>query len=193
MAINSVNYDHPLPDISQPFQIICNPDTDLWEKPPNIHSFNAPIIYQTLTIASFKSARITVSADWKHKYDQGGLCIIIAPREGPRRWVKTGIECLNDEYHVSTVATDNWSDWSLRPTAEKGSKTATIELEEINDGALWVHVIAEDGSKLPCREIAWWADLPKDTECWVGPYAAKPAKENEQLVVSFKDFAISTK
>ena len=136
---------------------------------------------------------MTVSASWKHKYDQGGLCLIVNSTHGPRKWVKTGIEFLNDQAHVSTVATDRWSDWSLRPTLGLESKPATIELDSNADGSLWVWLVAENGEKSPAREVTWWADLGKDEEVWIGVYAAKPAKEAEDLEVSFKDLKITLK
>jgi regulation of enolase protein 1 (concanavalin A-like superfamily) len=191
MAMESVNYEGVIPEVSGPFDIKCNSNTDLWDKPPSTHSFSSPIVYQTTNVGSFKSARVTVSAEWKDLYDQGGLALIINSKDSPRRWVKTGIEFLDNEAHISTVAKDNWSDWSLRPLASKTSTSATVELEKHEDGALWVYLLGEDGAKLPCREITWWKDVPRDAELWVGPYAAKPAKVDEQLVVNFKDLVIN--
>lgn len=186
----SINYSHSIPNLSGSFQIVTPPQTDVWEKPPSTHSFNAPIIYTTSTVVSFKSARVTVTADWREKYDQGGLALIINNPDGTRQWVKSEIELLNGEPHVSTVATDRWSDWSLRPTL--GGASATIEIEKNEDGSLWVWLLDSDGTKVPAREVAWWGDVNKDSECWVGVYAAKPAKEESDLVVKFDGLSIST-
>lgn len=185
----SLNFDDNVPDLSRAFQIRCPPDTDIWEKPPSHHAFNAPIIYTTTSVSSFKSARVTVSAEWKEKYDQGGLVLVVKSPDGTRHWVKCGIELMNDEAQVSVVTNDRWSDWSLRPTLEKHSTSATIELGSRTDGVLWVYLIDSDGKKHPAREVAWWGALEKNAECWVGVYAAKPAQDDKELIVNFSDFS----
>ena len=191
---SSIHLGHAIPDLSDPFQITCSPGTDVWDKPPSTHSFNAPIIYQITTKASFKVARVTVTANWKDKYDQGGLCLVIKSAD-TARWVKTGVEFLNGEPNVSTVAKDKWSDWSLRPVLSESSNDVTIELENASDGSLWVWLVASDGKKSPLREVTWWGDLENETECWIGVYAAKPAPngQKDDLVVRFKALSIETK
>ena len=174
-AYQAIHLQHEIPgDLSKPFNITCSPKTDIWDKPPATHSFNAPIIYQTTTVGQFKRARVTVAADWKDKYDQGGLVLVINP-DGERQWVKSGIEFENGRPNLGTVATPKWSDWSLLPLS---SPKATFEIEPADDGSLWVYII-EDGSKTPLREVTWWADLSKDAKLWVGPYVAKVS--NSQL------------
>lgn len=186
-----VHLNHPIPNLDSAFQITCSPATDIWDKPPSTHSFNAPIIYATTTVGSFKSARVKVSASWKDKYDQGGLCLVIQTPE-TTRWVKTGIEFLNGEPNVSTVAKDHWADWSLRPLLSESTNAATVEIENAADGSLWVWLVASNSQKTPLREVTWWGDLEKGTECWIGVYAAKPAPhgEKDDLVVSFDELSI---
>jgi len=190
---SAINLNEAISDLAGPFQISCPPATDVWDKPPSTHTFNAPIIYQTATVSSFKVARVTVLADWKDKYDQGGLCLVIKSAD-TTRWVKTGIEFLNGKPNISTVAKDKWSDWSLRPVLNESNNDATIELENARDGSLWVWLVASNGERSPLREVTWWGDLAKDTECWVGVYAAKPAPhgENDNLIVNFDRLSIET-
>ena len=190
LSFKSINYANPLPtEFPSHFSIDCPPDTDIWEKPPTTHSFNGPIIYRSVSVSAFQSAKVTVSAEWKHKYDQGGLCLVINPNDKHRQWVKTGIEYLEGRPHVSTVATDRWSDWSLRPMSGKNDEGATIEIVNEDDGSLWVYLV-EANKRVPIREVTWWADVTKAAECWIGIYAAKPAKEPENLVVRFDDLRI---
>jgi uncharacterized protein len=188
MSYHSVNFDDLIPDLSRPFDITCSPGTDVWDKPPSTHSFNAPIIYRTTTVGSLESAQVAISAEWTHKYDQGGLCLVVN-QSGSRKWVKTGIEFENDQPNVSTVATEKWSDWSLIPLR---SSKATIKMEVAKDGSLWVRMLGEGGKQTPLREVTWWADLPKDAECWVGVYVAKPASLGEKgnLTVHFEDLKV---
>ncbi|KAL2401516.1 hypothetical protein ABEF95_001089 [Exophiala dermatitidis] len=192
-TFQQVHLNHAIPGLEKTFEITCSAGTDIWDKPPSTHSFNAPIIYQTTTVGSFKSARVTVSADWKDKYDQGGLCLVVQTAD-TTRWVKTGIEFLNGEPNVSTVAKDRWSDWSLQPLSSDSVQRATIEIEHANDGSLWVWLMSTNSQKLPLREVTWWGDIGKDTKCWVGVYAAKPAPhgEKDDLVVQFDGLSIRT-
>ena len=186
----SVHLKHDIPDTSGGFEITVSPGTDIWDKPPSTHSFNAPIIYRTSTVGSFKSARVTVTAEWKDKYDQGGLFLGIQTVDKPR-WVKTGIEFFDGVPLVGTVAKDQWSDWSLRPLLAETLSIegfAVVEIDNASDGSLWVWLVSEGGQRLPLREIAFWGDLAKDTEIWIGVYAAKPAPNGEKgdLVVKFE-------
>jgi uncharacterized protein len=109
-----------------------------------------------------------------------------------RKWVKTGVEFENDQPNVSTVATDRWSDWSLVPLP--GSK-ATIVMEIANDRSLWVRMLDGNGKTMPLREVTWWADLPEESEVWIGAYVAKPAPhgEKDDLTVHFEDLEIELK
>ncbi|KPI41121.1 uncharacterized protein AB675_8068 [Cyphellophora attinorum] len=185
----SVHYTQSIPDITKPFDIRCPPGTDVWEKPPSTHSFNAPIIYKTTTVGAFKKARVTVSANWRDRYDQGGLALVVNLDAG-RQWIKSGIEYENDECNVATVATSKWSDWSLMPVKDQAK--ATLELERISDGSLWVWLVGNGGKRSGLREVTWWSTLPEDAELWVGVMAAKPAPngEKEDLVVHFEDLSI---
>jgi regulation of enolase protein 1 (concanavalin A-like superfamily) len=192
-SFKSINYDNLLPEnFPDHFEIDCPPDTDIWEKPPTTHSFNGPIIYRSFPVSAFQSAKVTVSADWKHKYDQGGLCLVINPNNKHKQWVKTGIEYLESRPNVSTVATDRWSDWSLRPMPGGSDVGMTIEIVSEDDGSLWVYLV-EAEKRIPIREVTWWADVDKEAECWIGVYAAKPAKEPENLVVTFDQLAVKSK
>lgn len=168
-SYQAVHYSQELPDVTKPFDIRCPPKTDVWDKPPSTHSFNAPMIYQTTTVGAFKSARVTVSASWETKYDQGGLALVVNSASG-RQWVKSGIEFENDQPNLSTVATPQWSDWSLLPLGDQAK--ATLLIERADDGSLWVYLVAGT-DKIALREVTWWADLSKDNQLWVGPYAAK--------------------
>lgn len=176
-AYQAIHLPHDIPDLSKPFDITCPPKTDVWDKPPSTHSFNAPIIYQTTTVGQFKRARITVSADWKDKYDQGGLALVVNSDSG-RQYVKSGIEYENGRPNLSTVATPKWSDWSLLPLSRE---EATLEIETAADGSLWVYIIEEDGIKTALREVTWWADLSTDAQLWVGPYVAKVSANSTPL------------
>ena len=192
------NYDGEVIDNpSQPFTLVCPPETDLWEKPP-VHSANAPCLLYPATKGSFISAKVTVSAEWVQKFDQGGLVLIVHDSSGAARWVKTGVELFDSQPQVSTVSTNIWSDWSMRPmisdpASVNTASSATVEIESNKDGSLWVYVLNDNGHRRPMREIAWWGEIDGAAKIDVGVYAAKPDMERSKLVVFFEGLEIKTR
>ncbi|RJE27000.1 hypothetical protein PHISCL_00701 [Aspergillus sclerotialis] len=69
-------------EIPRKFSIRACPQTDIWESPPSNRAFNAPILYQSMQLVEFKRARVTLAGDFQDTYSQGGLIIIIHPRNG---------------------------------------------------------------------------------------------------------------
>ncbi|KAJ6113815.1 hypothetical protein N7523_007132 [Penicillium sp. IBT 18751x] len=165
------------------FTITTQPSTDVWSKPPNTHSFTAPILYQRVPLQSFKRARVAFGAQWKHLYDQGGLILVLHNKDGSRKWVKAGIELTHGKPHLSAVAKDTWSDWSLLPVPSGGG-AATLEMAREPDDSLWIYLV-EGVQKSPIREVTWIFQEENVEECWVGIYAARPGTEGDELEVNF--------
>lgn len=165
------------------FTITATPSTDVWAKPPSTSRFNAPILCQTVPLASFKRARVSFNANWKDKYDQGGLILVLNCADGKQKWVKTGIELTHGKPHVSTVTKDRWADWSLLPVPS-GGRAATMEMVKEQDNSLWIYLI-EGVQKSPIREVTWVFEEEGVQDCWVGVYVAKPSSEGEELAVNF--------
>ncbi|KFY74360.1 hypothetical protein V499_05622 [Pseudogymnoascus sp. VKM F-103] len=181
------------------FTISADSPTDIWSKPgpPEVVTFNAPLIYKPIPLSKFQRARVTVTADWGTLYDQGGLVFILPSSvEGQAgKWIKTGVEFYSDEVYVSTVVKDSWADWSLVQAGIKDGKVVTLEMErDAKEGTLWIYVI--DGEKrIPLREVTWVLS-GKEQEVWVGVYAATPTTERGdrgKLVVEFKDWELEVK
>ena len=138
------NHPGPLPTASTTsFTLRTAAVTDIWRKPgpPEISTFNAPIIYKSIKLSSFKRARVTISAAWDTLYDQGGVLFAL-PKEGDvkeGKWIKTGIEFYDGEPFVGTVAKDRWADWSLTPVGIQdmgsGRKGVTLEVRCIFQAA----------------------------------------------------------
>jgi regulation of enolase protein 1 (concanavalin A-like superfamily) len=165
--------------------------TDIWRKPgpPEVKSFNAPILYKTIPLSTFKRARVTVTGNWSRLYDQGGLVLVLQDKNvttgnKDQRWVKTGIEFYQGEVFVGTVGADRWSDWSLVQVGIQDGKTVTLEMEGDGD-TLWIYVV--DGEKrIPIREVPWILSAGgKDVQAWVGVYAASPKPDGNELEVNF--------
>lgn len=193
--------------------IRARPGTNLWRKPPITDIDNAPtfLIPTPINIHKFRSARVTVSADWSTPHDQGGLVLFILDEDNIK-WVKTGIECAEGEPQVGTVATRRSSDWSTVPLGAKEGGKVTIQVErEVEDGekveSLWVYIIEETGEKMGIRQINWWfkhdaldkkvtTDSEKNRCLLIGVYAARPkipegqGREHEELVVKLDGFEV---
>ena len=171
------------------------PNTDIWRKPPSTDAFNAATnLRSPIPVKQFRRAQLTVSASWKHLYDQGGLLLVLKGPQARTKWLKVGVEYYQGKPYVSTVGCDVWADWSIFPL---GSNEANVEVrreEDINGKGLWCYLVQYDENgqiqkRQPLREIAWFFAETEDWELQVGEYAARPAKaevvNNEELEVNF--------
>ena len=187
--------DTPPSPSATTFQLTTHPSTDIWRKPgpPEIQTFNAPILYKSVSLSSFQRVRVTVTGLWSTLYDQGGLALVLPESsDGTRKWIKSGIEFYKGEAYVSTVAADRWADWSL--VSLNGKKEVTMEFERNKEeGTLWIYVV--DGEKkVPIREVTWILSEGDKKECWIGVYVAKPTTSAEgtpqELIVNFKGWEL---
>ncbi|EED21945.1 conserved hypothetical protein [Talaromyces stipitatus ATCC 10500] len=191
--INSSQSVPDAKDLPINYSIKASPSTDVWAKPPATHRFNAPILYKTIPLKSFKRVRVSIVAEWKVLYDQGGLIIVInnGKTDEQRQWIKCGIEFTNSKPHISVVAKDRWADWSLVPVPS-GGQAVTIELVREEDNTLWVYLV-EGISRVPLREVTWAFEQEETAECWVGSYAARPSSATtDDLVVDFRHLVVET-
>ncbi|KAI8962417.1 hypothetical protein F5Y11DRAFT_193866 [Daldinia sp. FL1419] len=195
----------------------AGPNTDIWKKPPTTNIWTAPISHTSSgLLKKFKSARVTFWADWRERYDQGGLLLVPKRRSSahvfpPEKWIKTGVEFYFGKPQLSTVATDRFADWSVAPLtlienesepAKVGGVTIEIARESDEHGkSFWVYRLVLDAKgdvveKIPLREIGWvLADEDEGGgEEWlldVSPLVARPEKNaTDSLEVNFKSFEV---
>jgi uncharacterized protein len=145
---------------SEPFTLKSSPGTDIWRIPRTAggrNDFTGPVLSTRMPLSSFQSASVTVSADWKSQYAQGGLVFFLPDSsfgdgevtrdpiakelqgEGSQGnvsfpWIKTGIEFENEETFASVVTARPWSDWSL---GQWGEETIKVDMSREKDG-LWI-------------------------------------------------------
>ncbi|KAH8674761.1 hypothetical protein BGZ60DRAFT_484502 [Tricladium varicosporioides] len=208
MAFKHENFsnakDLSLPNSEGTYKLSTGAPVDIWRKPPKHDAFDAPILYQSIPISSFKSVRVSVSGDWKTMYDQGGLILVLPPKKSStqKRWVKTGIEVYKEKLQMSVVATDEWADWSMQPLSPEddaaGKTTVIMERMKNDDGSygpvLMISMLSGNGEQKIIREVCWaFHDLDESEEMWVGMYTARPTKDDrEGLVVDFTGFTIES-
>ncbi|WPH01769.1 Hypothetical protein R9X50_00462100 [Acrodontium crateriforme] len=196
-----LNSTAPLPaEGATAFTITTAPQKDIWRASPTWNVFDAPMIYQKIKKSKFKSFRVTVTGPWKTLFDQGGFLLAFPVQTklaNESKWIKAGIEFFKGQPKVGVVGTDTFSDWSLYPLSEGSGNEGTFEAV-LEDGSLWIYLVAKDGERHPLREVRWAFQEgdDDDAEMWVGAYAAKPTREadgsDEGIEVEFKDFKLET-
>lgn len=184
--------------ISSYFKIFTPPKTDIWRPSPTQDDFNAPFIYTSIKSSDFKKMSVTLSADWKTQFDQGGLLITwpTPDKKKQDKWIKMGIEYFNNKPLLGVVGCDRFSDWSVCPLPIFTATHATIEAERVGQ-TLWVYLIF-NAERRPLREIKWafLEDREAEAEMWVGIYAAKPTPEKDDaeagIEIIFRDYKLET-
>lgn len=184
--------------ISSYFKVFTPPKTDIWRPSPTQDDFNAPFIYTSIESSSFKQVSVTLSADWKTQFDQGGLLITWPgpDKKKQNKWIKMGIEYFNKKPLLGVVGCDRFSDWSVCPLPISTATHATLEAERVGQ-TLWIYLVF-NGERRPLREIKWafLEEREAEAEMWVGVYAAKPTPEahgdETGIEVIFRDFKLDT-
>ncbi|KAI5819218.1 hypothetical protein BZA77DRAFT_166348 [Pyronema omphalodes] len=175
-SLNAHNTDQP-PPLSFPFVLQIPAGTDLWRKPPAVFSANQPTFYTSLKLSSFASATVKLLLNPEIIYDQAGIVLLWPGRN--ERWIKAGVEFVDDKLKKSVVATgvNGWSDWSVAGTSN--GKNVVITMEREKDKGTALHVSC-DGDVI--RECQWVFEdrgrLENDEEVWVGFYGARPDPED---------------
>ena len=161
-------------------RLTVKPKTDIYAAPAHGYVFTAPVIYQKIATKHFKNALATVSFNYSHTYDQGGLLFVFPSPDQPNpnatnsssqksapRWVKAGIEVNQGVPQISVVGRDEWADWSLGALppghVDEWQRSARLSIKmERHGNALAVLVHGEDrleSSRLDewrlVREIQW--------------------------------------
>jgi regulation of enolase protein 1 (concanavalin A-like superfamily) len=124
----------------------------------------------------------TLTGEWKEEYDQGGLFIGNLTED---KWIKTGIEFINDKEYISTVVTNPFSDWTVTPIIVKYINKIYIEIER-NNLQIIIRYSFNDEPLMFFRKINVFM---KEMELQVGLYVASPKNKNG-VNVNFKDFNI---
>ncbi|MGV1768897.1 DUF1349 domain-containing protein [Agrobacterium vitis] len=124
------------------------------------------------------TACVRVQGEFRSLYDQAGLMV----RIDENRWVKTGVEFTDGERFLSTVITDEKSDWSVsQPFKDLEDFYIRITLKE---GAMRIQA-SPDGRVWPLLRLA---PFPEASRYLVGLTACTP--ERGGLDVRFSEFTI---
>lgn len=157
--------------------VVTGADTDFWRITSYdfIHDNGH---FLAMPVSGDFTAQLRIRAAFSEMYDQAGLMV----RLDERRWIKAGIECSDNELMMSTVLTNEQSDWAvavapeytdgfwLRVTVSRGA----IRVQYSIDGIVW-----------PMLRLA---PFPVAERYLVGPMCCTPKRAG--LEVNFSDFSL---
>lgn len=157
--------------------VITNENTDFWRITEydfihdNGHFFGKAVDHAF-------TAQLHVRADFQALYDQAGLMV----RIDERRWIKVGAEFSDGQLMMSTVLTDEKSDWSVMPAPDVSAgfwlrvtvRGGSVRAQYSVDGAVW-----------PLLRLA---PFPAAETFQVGPMCCTPQRAG--LAVQFSRFSV---
>ncbi|HEX2926409.1 MAG TPA: DUF1349 domain-containing protein [Ruminiclostridium sp.] len=122
--------------------------------------------------------QVTISGNFETLYDQLGLMV----RLDESHWVKTGIEYTDGEIHLSSVFTNEFSDWSVvRYQYYNGELTLRVTRHE---EAIRIQYMDKD-KKWQMLRLGY---IPKSKSCMAGIMCCSPERSGFKAL--FKDFSI---
>ena len=124
------------------------------------------------------TAQLRVQADYRELYDQAGIMV----RIDERRWVKAGVELSDGKPMLSSVLTDERSDWAT--VIYPGDPSDFWLRATVKDGVLRLQY-SMDGKVWPLLRLA---PFPQASAYHVGPMCCTP--ERAGLRVRFTDFLV---
>ena len=157
--------------------VITGEKTDFWRTTAygfihdNGHFFSKPVDHDF-------TAQLHVRANFEELYDQAGLMV----RIDASRWIKVGAEFSDGQLMMSTVLTDEMSDWAVMPAPA------------MSDG-FWLRVTVQSGTvraQYSVDGVAWpmlrLAPFPVAQSYLVGPMCCTPQRAG--LKVHFTGFSV---
>jgi regulation of enolase protein 1 (concanavalin A-like superfamily) len=153
--------------------------TDFWRKTE--YGFirdNGHFAYNT--VGGDFSVEVTFVGKYETLYDQAGLMI----RLDADRWIKTGIEFVDESMNFSTVVTNDTSDWSLIPLSDTW-KADVVRARLVRKGTTVSTSFRRADGRWQMARIAGFAS---DSLCQVGIMCCSPQRAGFE--VQFSDFAV---
>ncbi|GAA4947574.1 regulation of enolase protein 1 (concanavalin A-like superfamily) [Nonomuraea thailandensis] len=145
--------------------LFCDPGTDLWRTThygyvnDNAHLFGR-------TQSGDLRLTVTFSGEYAEQYDQAGAVL----RIDEHHWIKAGVEYVDGGFHLSTVVTRQFSDWSVLPLGRAAS-AVTFDLERAGD-AVTVRYGLDGAAPRTMLRLAYF---PPGEAALAGAMAAAPA------------------
>ncbi|MDF2985952.1 MAG: hypothetical protein K0R50_1462 [Eubacterium sp.] len=123
--------------------------------------------------------QVTIAGDFETLYDQLGLML----RLDESHWVKTGIEFTDGKIHLSSVFTNEFSDWSVVKYPDYNGEL-TIRLTR-HEEAIRIQFVDKDG-KWQMLRLGY---MPRTKSCMAGIMCCSPERSGFKAV--FRNFSIA--
>jgi regulation of enolase protein 1 (concanavalin A-like superfamily) len=134
------------------------------------------------TVVGDFSVEVTFVAKYQALYDQAGLMI----RLDSNRWIKSGIEFVEDSMNFSTVVTNDTSDWSMIPLTGT-SVEEPVRVQLVRTGATVTTAYRRPDGHWQTARVA---GFPSEPQCQVGIMCCSPQRAG--LEVRFTEFALTS-
>ncbi|NRQ37571.1 DUF1349 domain-containing protein [Nonomuraea sp. NN258] len=158
--------------------LFCDPGTDLWCKTHYGYSYDTAHLFGR-TVEGDLRLSVTFTGEYAEQYDQAGAVL----RLDESTWIKAGVEYVDGGFHLSTVVTRDFSDWSVLPL-DRPAERVTFELERSGD-AVTVRYGLDDA---PPERMLRLAYFPPERPVLAGAMAAAPVGKG--FAVRFTDLRI---
>jgi len=159
--------------------VVTSANTDFWRITSYDFIHDNGHFFGTSASGDF-TAQLRVQAHFQELYDQAGLMV----RIDERRWIKIGVEFSDGQLMMSTVLTDEKSDWAVMPAPAMG------------DG-FWIRVTISRGvvrAQYSVDAVNWpllrLAPFPASDAYLVGPMCCTPKRAG--LKVRFSEFSVQS-
>jgi len=158
-------------------EVTTDAASDFWQETHYGFSRDSGHFLAFATPAEF-SVQLRVQADYEQLYDQAGIMV----RLDAERWLKAGVELSDGRAMLSSVLTNERSDWATAPFA--GDARDFFMRVTLSNGVLRVQFSA-DGVTWPLARLA---PFPRATSYQAGPMCCTP--ERAGLAVRFSEFRL---
>lgn len=123
---------------------------------------------------------VTFTGEYAEQYDQAGAVL----RIDEQHWIKAGVEYVDGGFHLSTVVTRQFSDWSVLPLG-RAAGSVTFDLERTGD-AVTVRYGLDGAAPETMLRLAY---LPPGEPALAGAMAAAPVGKG--FAVRFTDLRLT--
>jgi regulation of enolase protein 1 (concanavalin A-like superfamily) len=161
----------------QSLSMFVPPKTDFWRITNYGFTVDDGPFYYALQGGEFE-VKVKITGEYKSRYDHMGIML----RINEKTWIKTGLEYVNEKINISTVVTNERSDWSV------------IELN-YNPKSIWIKAIRRldsvelyysfDDKVYTMMRQSWF---PDHIPVMVGMAAASP--DGDGFNALFEEFVI---
>jgi len=162
---------------SDRLSMFVTPKTDFWRE--THYGFivdDGPFYYQV--IGGEFEVKVKITGHYKSRFDQMGIMM----RIDEKTWIKTGVEFVNGKKNISTVVTNDKSDWSINETI---SIPTSLWLKAIRKLDAIEIFYSEDDINYTMTRLAYF---PCNRPVMVGMTAASP--DGEGFNALFENFEI---